>query len=140
MWRVVYFLTCCFLVIASCCASRKAPGSVEVQRGVPFELAIGQSVSLPGSACQLAFVGIAEDSRCPKEVDCFWEGQVVVEIEISSSGNFVEMKRIIYRADKADPPAIGCGNQKIALRGVMPYPERDQKIAPAAYRTRWVVE
>ena len=47
-----------------------------------FILYINESVVIAGEDLRMKFVEVSEDSRCPKDVTCIWEGRVTAVIEI----------------------------------------------------------
>jgi hypothetical protein len=48
--------------------------------GQPFALKIGQGVAIQGTDLRLEFRAIAEDSRCPADVNCVWSGRAVATL------------------------------------------------------------
>jgi hypothetical protein len=72
------------LLLSSCI------GSVDegkARLGEEFSLPIGQSVVITGEDLDIKFVEVSEDSRCPKDVTCIWEGRVTAVVEISTGGS-----------------------------------------------------
>jgi hypothetical protein len=59
-------------LLVACSAGEK--GSVEIQLGVPFELAVGQSSRHAAGDLSLELDEILEDSRCPQQVQCVEAG------------------------------------------------------------------
>jgi hypothetical protein len=61
-----------------------------------------------------------QDSRCPKNIDCYWTGEVKVTVQVSSATN---EETILLTT----PPVTGTnnakvGNYKLTLLDVAPYP------------------
>ena len=52
---------------------------VESELDVPFEMKPGYVIDEFSFAVR--YIGVTEDSRCPPDVMCVWEGQVTVEFE-----------------------------------------------------------
>lgn len=48
-----------------------------------FQLKVGEKALVKDINLVLAFNRIIEDSRCPRNVYCFWSGRVIVEISIT---------------------------------------------------------
>src|SRR5690349_19932998 len=59
-------------------AGNAAPPSLEL--GVEGTLAASASATVKGTDFEVKFVGITEDSRCPKDVTCVWAGEVKVKL------------------------------------------------------------
>jgi hypothetical protein len=77
-------------VMASNEASNAAPANSGDQAPASVVLAAGESADL-GSGRQLKFLRVQNDSRCPKDVQCVWAGEVTLAFELSTaegSSNF----------------------------------------------------
>jgi hypothetical protein len=97
-------------------ALTKETGGFEVEPGVEFDLSAGQVASLPDSDLKFELWKIAEDSRCPIDVDCVWEGRLIAELRaISSSGT--EFVRLSTQAESNSAEIEG---YRITLLGVEP--------------------
>jgi hypothetical protein len=71
------------LVAAACGGSDLAPSaSVHAQINTPFTLEIGQSAVLDEPAVVVTFTAVVEDSRCPVDVVCIWEGDAVIRLTL----------------------------------------------------------
>ncbi len=42
--------------------------------GEPFQLGVGESVVIADAGFRVGFDHVSSDSRCPRNVDCIWEG------------------------------------------------------------------
>lgn len=47
-----------------------------------FDLQVGQSVKIEGTRLRVSFVSVAEDSRCPQNVECVWAGNAKVVLKL----------------------------------------------------------
>ena len=101
-------------VIAVClaapaCANRiGAPSATRVPLGHEFTLAVGQSAVVGDAGLRVTLKGVAQDSRCPVDVQCVWEGDATVSVaaapspgaqyELHTSGRFAhEVQHGSYR-------------------------------------------
>lgn len=50
--------------------------------GDAFTLTPGNSVTVDG--VQITFVGVGQDSRCPPDVQCIWEGDAEVRLRVGT--------------------------------------------------------
>jgi len=52
--------------------------------GEPFDLKVAHAVSFPvdGKDLTIRFLRVVEDSRCPVDVTCVWEGDAVARFEL----------------------------------------------------------
>ena len=97
--------------------------------GEPTELAPGQSVVI--AAGRVTFEAITNDSRCPVDVVCVWEGEAVVRLRLDPSGEgpgrTVDLKT---PGDRSVP----FGGMVVELLEVTPAPRSTQPIPSASYR------
>jgi hypothetical protein len=49
-------------------------------------LHVGDTVTLDGGALQVSLEQVAEDSRCPMDVMCVWQGRALVELHVTVDG------------------------------------------------------
>ena len=61
------------------------PTDINAEFDTAFSLKINQQAQLPDGTV-IRFVRVEEDSRCPQEADCVWEGNAVVAFELIESG------------------------------------------------------
>src|SRR3954470_19153597 len=81
MIRLVAILTCLALVGCGTASSRENA----VDLGAPITLAPGETASVNGAGMKLRFVAVTEDSRCPRDLNCIWAGQVRAQFVIQQS-------------------------------------------------------
>jgi hypothetical protein len=125
MTRIACTLMC--LALAAC-------GAAPVQQG--RAVAVGTEVTLPPGdmvrvkAAELAvrFVGVSEDSRCPRDVTCVWAGEVKVQLEIHLAAQAASQTEV-----RAGDSTVA-GAYRISLVRVEPQPKTGAKIAPQHYR------
>lgn len=117
----------CFLLLAGCATSTgpgAATSSARAQLGEEFSLALGDSIPLDGTPYVVVFEKVLEDSRCPLDVTCVWEGNARVAIglspdmavELNTSTRFptkqdgyglvLELRRL-EPAPRTDTPTLG---------------------------------
>ena len=61
-----------------------APDAQTVTTGEPVVLGLGDAVEIGGH--EIRFVDVVEDSRCPEDVTCVWEGRAKVRLAASAPG------------------------------------------------------
>jgi len=73
------------VLLAACAAQASNPwySGREVALATDFDLPVGEKVGVAGTRLVVEFVRVAEDSRCPMNARCIWEGnaRVVVRVE-----------------------------------------------------------
>jgi len=116
-------------------ALRTLAGTAEAQSGSsgvpvrvvpPAEVVLGegQSAELGASgspgAVVVTFRGVTSDSRCPRNVQCVWAGEVVVRL--TYAGGATGELSLTLPGSEAAPAAADAGRYRISLLEVTPYP------------------
>jgi hypothetical protein len=111
--------------------------NLEVRLNEEFSLAIGQQAHITGENLEVGFKEVIEDSRCPKDVTCFWTGRVSCVIELVHTGSSYRMV--------LTEPGLTEEYTKERYEGyeicfhMTPYPEAGKKIAKDAYRLHLII-
>jgi hypothetical protein len=103
-------------------------------------LAIGQSIRLTDALVTITFMGVREDSRCPKQVNCVWSGRAVLSFSVQVNGAPAQVVTLstIYSPEPANEADVS--GYRFTLTDVQPYPETpDHPISPEQYRATLVV-
>lgn len=97
----------------------------ELFEGGEFYLKLNQPVTLiDGSILKLTYV---EDSRCPEELECIWEGRAAITINWKRDENFeLQLNDVEYQAEIVE-------QYTLSLIELTPYPNQQngdaQKVA-----------
>jgi len=88
--------------------------------------------SLKFDAIEFTFVKVVTDSRCPKNVDCVWAGEITVLIDIYFKGEFSEQKVLNFSSKSQQNKELlnlfSSETLKITGFKVLPYPIYGKKI------------
>jgi hypothetical protein len=128
------------LVFLAACASSggNAPTSPTPALEEPFTLSPGQTAAVSGTNLRLTFDRVREDSRCPSDVNCIWEGDAVVVLKVKAEAQ--EATREVHTQGGAsrsrNAPA---GDYVVTLVRLDPAPRSTEAIEPSAYRATLVV-
>jgi hypothetical protein len=96
-----------------------------------IDLRVGASAAVPGTSSTVTFVRVISDARCPKGVQCIWEGDAVVELRVQPTAG--DAKTItLHTSDRFEQQA-SAGGVSVRLERLQPYPEREQPIAADSY-------
>ena len=68
------------VLLSNCTAQEKQTPSAKPI----LDIAIHQKVKIPNSNTYLEFINIQEDSRCPPDVNCIWQGIAIVDINLTT--------------------------------------------------------
>jgi hypothetical protein len=109
----------------------------EVSLGQEFSLAVGQGALITEEGLKIKFVEVVEDSRCPRDVTCVWEGKVDVTIELTDGGSSYQLT--------LSQPGLSDQYSSETYKGyefgfnVTPYPEAGRQISPDEYRLSLII-
>ena len=56
-----------------------------VQVAVPFEIALGEASVLEPEGLQIEFESVKNDSRCPQDAVCVWEGMAEIQLRLTAA-------------------------------------------------------
>jgi hypothetical protein len=93
-------------------------------------LAPGGDVQLPDGA-RLTFAEVLEDSRCPTDVTCIWQGQAVLAFNLQTVKGSSSDFEIVYQGRPATESVEG---YTITVTSVQPHPRSSPSIDPSDYR------
>jgi hypothetical protein len=115
-------------------ATRRAAPAQAERVGREFKIKAGRTVTFKGESLRLRFVRVADDSRCPTNVDCIWAGNAEVLIEASAGG--ARGKKALALNTNASQGRAGEGEYRrytVKLVGLSPYPQSARKIRRDEY-------
>lgn len=76
--------------------------------GKPFTVEIGKTAFIPAQKLRVGFERVTEDSRCPKDVDCVWAGQIGVEIGLKKADKTLGAANLIVQGNRyVTPKSVG---------------------------------
>lgn len=125
-------------VAAGACSSG---GSVPTQTGAPsssaraLSIGAGETASVPGSDVTITFRSVTEDSRCPLDVTCVWEGNGRVALTLSSAEGFADAEL----NTTVQPRQIDFAGMRVVLASLAPYPA-GEAIDPDDYVATFEIE
>ncbi len=90
---------------------------------------VGEPVKMGDISIKL--LEVLEDSRCPSDVDCIWQGQVKLAVEVIA-GKTKKVQEITFAAGTT-PVLFHDNGTKIFVRGITPYPKTSRKISLSDY-------
>ncbi len=118
------------LLLSSCVGGISG---AKARLGEEFTLYIDENIAITGEDLGIKFVEVSEDSRCPKDVTCVWEGRVTAVVEISTDGSSQQLE--LSQPGLTDAPAREMYEGYELTYRVEPYPEKAKvEIATDEYR------
>ncbi len=90
----------------------------------PFQLKIGEQISLPSEHLTITLLDITEDSRCPSGVQCVWAGRVSAKIRLAKDKENPEEITLTSRSGNTELATKNVSGYTLALQRVDPYPDK----------------
>jgi len=108
-----------------------SPGQASTLEGGPAlprsaEMKPGDRALFPDGQ-YIEFVGMAEDSRCPADAFCIWQGRAVVEFEVAG-------EQVLLTFIGGDTIGEAIAGYVVTIEDVQPYPLASQPTADEDYR------
>ena len=129
------------LALAAALAACSSGGGGPTGSGTPtpsvgtLTLGVGEAATLPGTSITLVFHAVTEDSRCPTDVVCVWEGNAQVAVTLASMAGRLDSRL----NTTSEPRRIQFRGVALALVSVAPHPA-GQPIDPDAYQATFEVD
>jgi hypothetical protein len=137
MRKLSLIVTACAGVLLGACTVTSAtvgtsgPGTTKVAAvDRDFELSVGQSAKVDGTALTIAFNGVTEESRCPVGVQCVWAGNAAVALSLTDGSG---AKTEASVSTTLTPHSARVSGYEISLVGVNPYPKQGMTIQQVSY-------
>lgn len=113
------------------------PEGALVTAATEVTLEYGQEIQLGGTIVRLVLADVPEDSRCPVDATCVWEGNAVVEVGVTvGSGPTVPLQM----NSSLEPRFASWGEIGITLLELTPVPTSSTPIRMEDYAARVRVE
>jgi len=126
MFRLVFsiLLSLNILIFANCSNNPVGPyGSDIITSDSTVTIGIGQKALILPDSLMIEFGQLLEDSRCPYDVECFWEGRARIGLRISKPGEeSIDLESGVTGAGRCDLPIDNVFGYEIQIASVDPYP------------------
>ncbi len=120
-WIVIAVLA---LTLLGCQSNAAQADPIESGLDQEFVLHGGQEVRIRGTDLRLHFTDVAEDSRCPKQTECFWTGQARIAIVAEQGqGATTTLEFNTNPAPGQGVLTLPVGDYTVELKKLDPYPE-----------------
>ncbi len=113
----------------------------DITLGTSFELNFNKSKKTTAGDIVVNFTEVIDDSRCPHDVECLWEGQAKVKLEVTLNGTddevvFIKRAGPFYENIAKDT----VGGYVFTLEEVLPYPTGTNSIPQNDYLIKMKIE
>ncbi|NJD21039.1 MAG: hypothetical protein FIA95_17355 [Gemmatimonadetes bacterium] len=125
------------VVLSSGCSESTGPGSDRQDILVPgvqeMTLRVGEEKAVGNSVLRLAFGQVLEDSRCPIDVVCVWQGNALVELGVRAGMGPTVPIRL---NTTLEPRSTVWSGVRISLLELQPAPRAAEPTKPDAYQVK----
>ena len=121
-------------VLSLFCAGARSGEEPEVKLGEPFELRAGEKVSV-GGELDLTFLGVPQDSRCPKGEQCITAGKARLRLQATPRG----AEPVAFELETESSSESGemdIAGFRIILLNLSPFPVTGRPLLPGDYVAR----
>jgi hypothetical protein len=132
--RALFFLLAVLILLAP----RAEAGNIPL--GEPFIIGVGERVQVGDLPLSVTFDTILEDSRCPKDAICIWEGEATAQLGLSTPLGESTSVELHTRPSPFGPSRVEFAEHVVILRQVLPYPTVREPINPEDYKVELVVD
>ncbi|MGK5555736.1 hypothetical protein ACSNOI_29375 [Actinomadura kijaniata] len=101
-----------------------------VGEGRTFTLAPGGTARLEGADLAVTFTRVSQDSRCPRGVQCVWEGDVTVDVEAVTGGKATAHRLNLNR----EPTGVTVAGHDLRLVAIRPDRVAGRPVPAGDYR------
>ena len=106
------------------------------QLGHEFKLKVGEQVVIKEAGLTISFSAVAEDSRCPKGVDCIWAGNGRIVVKVSKG--YRKAATVELNTGVA-PKEQRFQDYDIKLVNLDPYPQKNVNVKRSDYTATLIV-
>jgi hypothetical protein len=113
-----------------------ADGPISATFNLPFQLPLGRAADVAEGALTVTWTHLLDDSRCPTQVSCVWDGEARLALTVQPAGAAAQEVEITTNSG-AGPDTVEVGGYVVRLWEVTPYPDQpDPPIRPEEYSAR----
>jgi hypothetical protein len=124
-------------VFSTACAADGASGPDNVVLDKPFDVKVGQTAVLPAEGLRVVFQEVRNDSRCPTNVTCVWEGDAEVVLQAETTPETRE--ELLVHTSRQFGDSAAFHGYTIQVRGLAPGTKAGVPTDPKAYVVTLVV-
>ncbi|MCI0438933.1 MAG: hypothetical protein L0177_07345 [Chloroflexi bacterium] len=97
-------------------------GQANAQLGEAFELGFGKTAIVLPDGLVIEFVEALEDSRCPANAICIWQGQARILVDVTLDGMSLGRHELLLEAGIENPAGVEIGDYVVKFVALNPYP------------------
>lgn len=106
----------------------------------PFSLSIGRSAAAATGGLEVTLSTVLEDSRCPTDVVCVWEGRARILVRVEGAGPGAVALELTLPGTESTPSSGRVGEYVVVFHSLDPHPTSTAVIDPDDYEATLSVE
>jgi hypothetical protein len=124
--RMRHLLASIVFLFAGCGATHVAriTSAPEVKLGEDFDLAVGKVARIEGHTLHVYFAKVIEDSRCPMNARCIWEGNAKIAVQLGD----LSAPTFELNTSERFPTRAGLFDHDVVLVHLEPTPMTGEKV------------
>lgn len=126
---------CCFLLVLFISLGCHSQKDVPADKDATYSIALGETLSI--DSYTIAFVEVLEDSRCPKNMTCVWQGRARVKLIIEPETGPEEEQIVILgklqQEEETNTVLVSIPNHALELVALSPYPDANTEMDTKSY-------
>ncbi|MEO9363299.1 MAG: hypothetical protein ABI348_05300 [Nitrososphaera sp.] len=99
----------------------------------PFKLKVGQQAAIDSEKIAISLLNVTEDSRCPSDVVCIWQGQASVRVSAEVNGTDAGQFVLTIGGNEKSSQVFGGGRYLAKMASLEPYPVSTNQTMPEDY-------
>lgn len=129
-----YFTFMILLLAASC--HQDSVRVLDIPLSQEFTLKLGERASIDNANLVIRFIDVIEDSRCPINARCIWEGNGKISLEMQKP----DAEKVTVRVNTSLQPQTAVYDAyEILFKQLRPEPVAGSEIKPEDYRATLLV-
>ena len=124
----IYIVLICFCAFAK---AQNGTSKEEIKHPVEIKLGVGEHQQIKN--VEITFLGVIEDSRCPKDVDCVWAGEAKIKVLVKEKGIDAVEKELVFNSIGKAISVYTSESVTIKAVRLSPYPETSIAISKRMY-------
>lgn len=131
------FIPAIILLLLSC---QNEEPCTNYQLDKVFDVSFQKTATFCDGAISITFTKVTQDSRCPEDVVCFWQGLAEVEVLIAVNGSEEKFLFSTFPTFQDVPSEVTYRGYIFNLEGVKPYPNTKFSQKEKDYSIQMLVE
>jgi hypothetical protein len=109
------------------------PTEIAAKLNKKFSIGYDRIVRIPSENLEIQFIDVVDDSRCPSDTQCVWQGQVEITLHLIQGDRDLGNVNLVRQARLENSAIATIDSYTIELLDIKPYPTTTQPIELSNY-------